>query len=152
MTQTHNPMARPKLTANEKIAGKRFRAEQQEKLTALMQSEPPTFSMPTFISHQRHECPARNDVSTAIELKEVYEHSPAYFIVEGDENGTYEAQLEEELSVGAEILETIPAGRFGFWYKDGKCRNKGCHATVRSPAGVFVDAYYRPPMANRVSR
>lgn len=41
-------------------------------------------------------------------------------------------------------------GRWGFFYKAGEC--KQCGATALSPAGKFVVAEDRPPVAGRVAR
>lgn len=114
----------PELTPEEKAAGVVFRDEQQARLLASFETDPPTFTVLPWHKNYRHECSARNDVSTALELHEMYVLSSA----SGD----------------------IPAGRFGFIYKEGICR--GCKSTARSRAGRIVDAYDRPPLEGRVAR
>lgn len=116
------------LTPDEKTAGRQFRDEQQQALTHSFETDPPTYAVPNFLAHYRHNCPARNNTSTAMELKEFYNFS-------------------EEIDVGGTV---IPSSRFGFIYKVGKCSR--CKQTSRSRAGKFVDAYVRPPLQGRVAR
>lgn len=112
------------LSAAEKAAGRAFRDTAQADLLNTFTADPPTFTVPNFIALYRHNCPQRGDRSTALELKEQYQLSPAY-----PEHG-------------------VPAGRFGFIWRFGACRH--CGATARSRAGRLVDAYARPPItANR---
>jgi len=112
------------LSPAEKQAGRAFLAEQQAKLVASFDTDPPTYKVLPWHRIYRHECPARSNVSTALELQERYVLSPAY----GE----------------------VPAARFGFIYKEGRCR--GCKGTARSKTGRLVDAYQRPPLDGRVAR
>lgn len=114
------------LTAIEKQAGRLFRDQAQAKLSARCNTEPPTFTVPHFLAVYRHLCPRRQQVSTALELREQYELSPPY------------PDLD------------VPAGRFGFLYREGKCRF--CGLTARSKAGRLVDGWQRPPIQGRVNR
>jgi len=134
------------LTPNEKIAGRKFRDDAQAALTASFESAPPTYPAPNFLAHIRHECPGRNDISTALELKEKYQLSPAYYVTDGTAIEVLDDAIQDP---GGEL---IPAGRFAFIYKEGKCKNKGCGHTARSKAGRFVDAHDRPPVEGRVAR
>lgn len=114
------------LTEAEKVAGRRFRAESERYLAGLNTNEPPTFVALHLLGVFRHQCRRRNDNSTAIELKERYLTSPIY------------------------PSEEVPAGRFGYIYREGRCLN--CGATARSEKGRVVDAYQRPPLTGRSVR
>lgn len=139
------------LTQPEKVAGRKFRDEEQAKLLATFDVAPPTYVVPNFLSHYRHECPGRNDISTAIELKEQYVLSPEYEV--WDEGGVEHVhELGDDTTVLIEGSTVIPPGRFGFIYKEGKCKSKLCGHTARSKAGRLVDSWERPPMAGRVGR
>ncbi len=106
------------LSPEEKAAGRRFRDDCQAWLINLVDTTAPTFIVPNFIAIYRHPCPARNHRSTAMELAETYLPSPAF--------------------------DTIPAGRFAFLYRSGRCRH--CGQTGMSRAGRLVDAHTRPPL------
>jgi hypothetical protein len=54
----------------------------------------------------------------------------------------------DERVQGAE-LHKVPAGRFGFVYRSGKCH---CAATGQSRVGKLVDAHERPPLHGKESR
>ncbi len=112
------------LTPEEKAAGRRFRDQAQADLLASVQAQPPTHVVPNFLALYRHNCPARDGRSTALELKEMYRKS----LADGD----------------------VPAGRFGFLWREGRCRH--CGATASSRAGRLVDAHRRPPIVGRVNR
>lgn len=114
------------LSQDEKAAGRRFRDAAQADLLTSFDHDRPTYTVPNFLALFRHNCPARDARSTALELKEVYLHSPAY-----------------------PDLDT-PAGRFGFIYRQGRCR--ACGQTARSRAGRLVDGWQRPPIHGRVVR
>lgn len=114
------------LTAAEKAAGRVFRDNVQARLDALNSMDPPTYNALTFIAVFRHLCPARDLRSSALELKEIYVASPIY-----PEHG-------------------VPPGRFGFIYRQGRCR--GCGHTARSESGRLVDGQQRPPISGRVAR
>jgi hypothetical protein len=111
------------LTDVEKHAGRLFRNVVELYLSNLNLVDPPDFSPPHFLALLRHLCPARNDRSTAIELHERYMASPIY------------------------PVEGVPAGRFGFIFREGECR--GCGRTARSGSGRIVDGWVRPPLSGR---
>src|SRR4051812_1510144 len=114
------------LTGAEKTAGRKFRDEAQETLAKLNESDPPTFTPPFFLALFRHLCPARNNKSTAIELKERFVFSPP------------------------DRDQQVPAATFGFLYREGRCR--GCGQAARSPTGRLVDSRVRPPLTSRDPR
>jgi len=112
------------LSTEEKAVGRVFRDAAQAELVQSFEIDPPDHTVPVVISVYRHACPRRQGRSTALELKEIYLYSPAG----GD----------------------VPAGRFGFLYKQGRCRY--CGASARSRLGRLVDGYDRPPLSGRVAR
>lgn len=106
-------MAAPEvLSPQEKAAGRRFRDTAQADLEASLRSNPPTFLVPGVIAAYRHDCPGRAGRTLALELREVYVSSPAY----------------PDLAV--------PAGRFAFTYRVGRCIR--CGATARCETGRLV--------------
>ncbi len=113
-------------TDPERDAGRRFRKAAQARLASSFDDDPPDFTVPDVIGQFRHPCPARGGVSTALELKENYTYSPACVDLD------------------------VPAGRFGFIFREGRCRH--CAATARSRPGRLVDGWTRPPTAGRVAR
>ena len=141
------------LTQVEKIAGRAFRDSAQAALTESLATEPPFYKAPNFLSHWRHECPGNRGISMAIALKERYVMSPAY-LVDPDAGLAvlYASVITETEPIIPKGWEFIPAGRFGFVYKEGRCSASGCARSVRSPAGKVVDAYQRPPIEGRVAR
>jgi hypothetical protein len=112
------------LTEKEKLVGRQFRDDCNAWLGEFNRTNPPTFDSPHFIGVFRHLCPARDGRSLAIELKEQYLFSPIY---------------EEQ---------EVPAGRFGFLYREGRCR--ACGQDARSHRGRVVDAWERPPLKGHV--
>lgn len=134
------------LTPTEKLAGRAFRAKAQSDLLASIASDPPTHQPPNFVRIFRHICGKSNN-SKAIDLKEVYVKSPAY-LVTPDGKATELSTIE--MTADSMIGEIVPAGRFGFIYKEGHCRP--CGQTARSRAGKIVDALERPPIEGRVAR
>jgi hypothetical protein len=114
------------LTENEKKAGKKFRVQAELDLELLNEKDPPTYEVPFFLGIYRHLCNARKGRSTGMELKEQYLLSPIY------------------------PEENVPAGRFGFVFREGRCR--ACGQTARSRVGRIVDAFDRPPLTGRVAR
>lgn len=114
------------LTEVEKNVGRLFRSAAEGQLSALNEKDPPTYSAPFFLGVYRHLCPAKGSHSRAMELKEQYLVSPIY----PDEN--------------------VPAGRFGYIYREGRCR--ACGQTARSMVGRLVDGWERPPITGRVAR
>jgi hypothetical protein len=114
------------LTAEEKAAAREFLSHVKRELDDLQRDDPPTYVVPNFLAVYRHLCPGRDGRSSALETKEIYRLSPIY-----PERG-------------------VPAGRFGFIYRQGRCR--GCGHTARSGAGWLVDALVRPPITGHVAR
>lgn len=114
------------LTPREKKVGRLFRVESEEKLTGINKIDPPTYDVPFFLGIYRHLCSARHGRSTGMELKEKYLLSPIY------------------------PEEDVPAGRFGFVFREGRCR--ACGQTARSRVGRIVDGWERPPLTGRVAR
>lgn len=111
------------LTTEEKTAGRAFRSTMELRLAAM---PAPRYWAPTVISNYRHLCPARDGKSTALELHEIYVLSPIYA-----EHG-------------------VPAGRFAYLWREGRCR--GCGHVARSSVGRVVEAKKRPPLSGRVTR
>jgi hypothetical protein len=111
----------------ERSAGRAFKTECLRQLHALMDSDPPTYRTLPLLAVIRHSCPRRANTSTAITLKEIYQHCP-------------------DMQVHVDGGVTVPAGRFGFLYKEGRCVH--CRATVRSE-GRLVDGWHRPPLRSR---
>jgi hypothetical protein len=62
---------------------------------------------------------------------------------------TDEEQIPSRSMLRAVEVTDIPAGRFGFWWKTGKC---SCGQRATSKVGKFEDAYLRPPLQGRVAR
>lgn len=110
------------LTSQEKQAGRRFRDREQQLLDRRFETDPPTYTVNGLIAIYRHACRARGGLSTTLELREVYLSSPAY--------------VEHP---------SVPAGRFGFLYREGRCRHCGDAALTR--VGRIVDARERPPLS-----
>lgn len=113
-------------TDEERTVGHQFRDRRQLELDLLNEHSPPDWVMPVFLASFRHLCPARNNRSTALELKEIYEISPIY------------------------PVHGVAAGRFAWIYRQGRCR--GCGRTARSSQGRLVDGFDRPPISGRVAR
>lgn len=153
-----------KLTSEEKHFAKRFRDAAQAQLTALVQSEDPTYKPPMFLAIFRHKCSVRpHQESTAIELKEVYVSSVDPIVYPGAGDGSSgdlplwaghatEYGLFQEIYPDAENFfgqkEGLPL--FGFIYKTGECRK--CKETAISPAGMLVLQSERPPVSGRMAR
>lgn len=114
------------LSEVEKQIGRQFRREQAHRLDSLNEADPATYEVPHFLGLYRHLCAARDNRSTAMELKEQYVASPIY------------------------SHEGVPAGRFGFIFREGQCR--ACGQTARSETGRLVDGWQRPPLTGRVAR
>jgi hypothetical protein len=106
------------LTSLQKAAGRRFRAVAQFTLDQGFHTHPPDYTVPHYLGVIRHPCAGRDDRSTGLVVREVYQTSPA----DGD----------------------IPAGLFAFTYRAGKCPH--CGATARSRTGRVVIAADRPPL------
>jgi len=118
------------LTPAEKQAGRLFRAAEEEVLTRSFLEDPPTYTVLPVSGQYRHECPRRQGRSTALSLHEVYVRSPQTDIAEPDGK------------------TTVPAGRFAFIFREGRCRF--CGQIARSNRGRLVDASQRHPLLGRV--
>jgi hypothetical protein len=141
-------------TEAEKVAARHFRDHAQAELERRLAAEPPTFRVPHFLAVYRHDCPARNDRSSALVLTEIYQHSPAYNVVISP-NGWHlalpvEPGCDEPLHVPDTTIAHVVAGRFGCLHRAGRCR--GCGATARSTAIRLVDGWQRPPIRPRAAR
>jgi hypothetical protein len=144
-------MSMPELTKVEKVAGRLFRDTQQAALLASFETDPPTYTVLPWHKIYRHPCPARGDISTALELHEQYVQSGYYSV------HVMDGELQAEEVDGSEVpgptwgnTEFVMPGRFGFIYKQGQCR--GCKAVARSKTGRLVDAIDRPPLEGRIAR
>jgi hypothetical protein len=134
------------LEPEEKTAGRLFRDAEQSLLDELNAAHPPTYVVPHLLALYRHRCPARDMRSTSLELREVYRAS-AQIAVETDD-GVHTAVWYARWWPGRmSQVDTwiVQAGRFGFIYRDGRCR--GCTQTARSATGRLVDGWDRPPIA-----
>ena len=146
---------KPVLSREEKAAGRAFRelaqamAEKRaDSLLAAASEEGRPFSVvPNFLAQFRHECARRGGRSTAMDLKEIYSYSPAFYVWrEGGQWVMADSPPDGEVP-GPFVI--VPAGRFGFITKEGKC---SCGALAASRAGRLVDAYERAPIEGRVAR
>lgn len=113
------------LTPEQKAAGRAFRDACQRVLTEQVRTAPPTYTVPIFIANYRHDCPARGNRSTALELKERYQRSPQVTV-----NGV-----------------VIPAAFFAFLHRTGRCRH--CQASAVASVGRLVVAADRPPLSTK---
>lgn len=132
------------LEPEEKIAGRLFRDRCQRDLAEFRANVPPVFDVPFFIAIYRHLCPARGNASMALELREIYVSSPR-IVVESTEDGVLRATFLDDWVPNDDFDRWIvPAGRFGFVYRTGRCN--GCAQRGTSADGHFVDAWTRPPI------
>jgi hypothetical protein len=138
------------LTVAEKIAGRAFVAAAQAELTKSLADDPPIYTVPHFLALYRHACQKRNNRSTALELTEVYVQSPAYDVVPERNLAVPCDEPSLPVSTLGQAFVYVPAGRFGFLYRAGRCR--GCGHTARSTVGRLVDGWERPPVHGRVAR
>lgn len=112
------------LTREEKQAGRFFKGMAQGVLDERLAAESPTYVIPGCLGVLRHACPQKQNRSTALNLHEIYVISPS--VSHWD----------------------IPAGRFGFIFREGRCRS--CGQTALSKDGQIVDGYERPPQGRVV--
>ena len=132
------------LEPEEKVAGRLFRDRSQADLDDFRATTVPDFDVPFFIAIYRHLCPARDFASMALELREVYVTSPR-IVVLSTERGIDRAEFYDEWAWSDEFdTWIVPAGRFGFVYRTGRCA--ACNQRGTSIAGHFVDAWNRPPL------
>jgi hypothetical protein len=129
------------LSSVEKRAGTAFLEEEVAKLNAANVLLPPDIVVRYFgPRHYRHECPARGGRSVSFDIREVYILSPQLWVC-------YCSSVLERPHGDCQGAVKVEAGRFGFFYREGKC---ACDITARSLDGLLVDAYERPPLG-RVS-
>lgn len=114
------------LSPADKAAGRRFRDRCAAALERSFVDDPPTYVVPVVIALFRHACPRRNNKSTALALREVYQLSPA------------------------EPDTDVCAGLFAFIHREGRCRF--CGQTARSRAFRLVLAGERPPLPGHIAR
>lgn len=141
------------LTPEEKAAGKRFRDKMQSLLLESFEIDPPVYQVLPFWSSVRHLCEKRNNISTGLELKEIYLQNTTYVVIKegkdtlvaiSEDDESFESLSEDEKNT------IVPAGRFAFIYKMGKCSK--CGQTARSKSGRLVDAMERAPLRGKVAR
>lgn len=143
-SKTFEGLFMSELEPEEKVAGRLFRDSAQLDLDQLNAATPARYPVPSFLAVYRHICPGRQELSTALELREVWVPSPR-IVVETPLGGTPRAVLYELWRPTDDVdLWHMPAGRFGFIYREGKCRS--CQRTARSEKGRFVDGWERPPI------
>lgn len=129
------------LTPLEVAAGRVFKAFEQAELDKLNTDAPPDFYPPYTNATYRHMCARQGFNSRSMALKEIYKPSSRYWVYTDEETDAWVAKL----AYPGQRIDTglfIPAGRFGFIYRQGSCN---CGATGRSRYGWFVDANRRPP-------
>lgn len=137
----------------EKAAGRAFRDCAQAALGKAFRTDPPTYEAPHFLGVYRHRCPARAGRSSALGLTEAYLRSPAYEVLGTNGQPWIAVEADRPLVPDGppeEVIGRVPAGRFGFIYREGRCR--GCGQTARSKAGRLVDGWERPPIHRRATR
>lgn len=106
-------------TDAERAAGRTFRDMATTALARKQAEGAATHTVPGWLASLRHRCAAQDHRSVALVLVENYVSSPAF----------------PDLGV--------PAGRFGFVHRAGRCR--ACGVTARS-AGRLVDGWTRGPL------
>jgi hypothetical protein len=121
------------LTQAEKVAGRLFRDAQRDALAKLNKEDPPGILAQVFWHVVRHECSARNGISTGITLREVRAGSPDYWICYCSVVGEAAPDFPHRDCQGGRVA--APGGLFAFTWKEGKC--SGCGRTVRSRDGRF---------------
>lgn len=135
------------LELEEKCAGRLFRDLASKALDEINANDPPDFAMLPVIGIYRHACAAKDGVSTAMDLKEVWVSSPRIVVERADDNTLtayeYSTWIPKDIDTW-----TVPEGRFGFVTREGRCRF--CGKTARSTVGRVVDAFNRPPMQGRM--
>lgn len=139
------------VTPVEKIAGSKFRDGAQAALSETFDTNPPNAIVPNAMGIMyMHECPHKDGARTAIDIKEVRVKSPALWVFDTEPPEVVDAD-DPVAPAKALMSETtvVPAGRFGFVYRQGTC--KSCEFTVRSATGRLVDAWERAP-GSRVAR
>jgi hypothetical protein len=138
------------LSQNEKLAGRHFREISNQTLADLNEERPPTYFVLVHWAQYRHLCAARRNISTAMELKEIYKLSPEYVICENRFGDVFALPSSSSVPADSHVVDRIEPGMFAFWYKEGHCR--GCGQTGRSKLGICKPAAMRPPIEGRVAR
>jgi hypothetical protein len=135
----------PALTESEKEQGRIFRGAAAAALVRLNYDDPPDFKPLPVSGLFRHNCAGRKGVSTALRLYEVYMVSstpiPAQAFHDVHQAQALMGVAHPDVCVDGWLGDD---GRFGFRYREGKC--KGCNQAARSSTGIFVDVLDRPPL------
>jgi hypothetical protein len=111
------------LTHAERAAGRAWRSGQDAALHNLNAVLPVNEHPLPYVRHIRHLCPGAGGRSVSFDYAEIYVTSPA---------------LEPD----------IPAGRFAYVYREGRCAL--CEHTARSLTGRVVDGITRLPSGRKV--
>src|SRR5262249_11814592 len=139
----------PVLTTAERAAGRWWRDLQLTELAALNAARPPMQSPSPFIRHIRHLCPGNNGASISFDFAYTYVTSPrigvCYCSVIKPVPDELLGKFPHEDCAGGEL---VPAGRFAFVYREGRCAL--CDLTARSTTGRVVDARERLPTGRKV--
>lgn len=136
------------LEPEEKVAGRLFREYASKQLAEEIEYNKPDYIVPPVIGLYRHACDAKDGISTALDLKEVWVPSPR-IVVERADDGVLTAFFFAQWVVNTNVdTWAVPDGRFGFVYRQGKCR--WCDKTAKSKYGRVVDPYERPPLDGRM--
>lgn len=137
------------LEPEERCAGRLFRQLAGAELTRLFAAVKPTYTVPPVIAVYRHPCAGKHGLSCAMQLKEEWVPSPV-MVVERADDGTLTAFVKDDWVVNLNVdTWTVPQGRFGFIYRQGRCRM--CGVAAMSKYGRIVDAYERPPLDSRTT-
>jgi hypothetical protein len=140
------------LTAAERAAARVFL---DDRLAVFRSLPEVAWQPPVYVHHIRHLCSALAK-SVSFELKEVCQDSPAYVVGKdmtvvryegGSPEGTQDmidAQEEVGLRHLSIIGAVVPASRFTWIYREGRCPD--CKMTARSANGRLADATLRPPL------
>lgn len=137
------------LTRPERSAGRWWRDQRQAALDELNLKDPPMASPLGQLAHIRHLCEALGGKSISYHYAEVYVVSPRIGVC----YCSVIQQVPDELLGSFPHVDCaggalVPAGRFAFVYRAGRCAH--CKLTARSTAGRVVDAYERLPAGRNV--
>lgn len=139
----------PPYSAEEKTAGRHFRDWAQAALERHYRADPPTFDVPHILAVYGHLCTGNGNRTIGLALAEHYQPSPDYDVF-GTAGTPWLALPADNPEIPAWIwqenvtLTRVPAGRFAFIFRRGRC--KGCGKTAMSPSGRLVDGWRRKPL------
>jgi hypothetical protein len=137
------------LTHAERSAGKWWRAQRDAELKRLNAEEPVNEHPPPVVRHIRHLCPGIAGRSVSFDYAEAYVTSPrigvCYCSVIKPVPDELLGKFPHEDCAGGTL---VPAGRFGYVYREGRCA--GCGHTARSLTGRVVDGIERLPTGRKV--